>query len=96
MAENIKGSNELETDRVSDLHVADLASNHPLTASWRLDIRKTLLSSRLSFSPPAMAVFPLAFIVLSLSLLVCAADLYKVLQGQAEVPLHLAYTQHSF
>jgi hypothetical protein len=31
-----------------------------------------------------MTVFPLAFVVLSLSLLVCAADLYKALQGQTD------------
>ena len=43
-----------------------------------------------------MVVFPLAFVVLSLSLLVCAADLYKVLQGQAEVLQHLNRTQHIF
>lgn len=31
-----------------------------------------------------MAVFPLALFILSLSLLACAADLYKVLQGQTD------------
>lgn len=71
---------------MSDFHVADLASA-------AVDSRKTHLLPpfvSLSFSPPAMVVFPLVFIVLSLSLLVCAADLYKVLQGQTEVLQHRA------
>jgi hypothetical protein len=66
----------MELDRVSSLHVAAPTDTSPVA-----DGRKYILSSRLSFSPPAMAVFPLAFFILSLSLLVCAADLYKVLQG---------------
>lgn len=71
-----RASKKSKADRVRNLHVAD----PPVT----LDSRKTpTLSFHLDtlFSPPAMTVFPLAFVVLSLSLLVCAADLYKVLQG---------------
>ena len=64
-------------DRVSNFHVADCSN----TISGQPTAENTLSFSRLSFSPPAMTVFPLAFIVLSLSLLVCAADLYNVLQG---------------
>ena len=74
---------KLATDRVSDLrHVADLAPDHPLTASCqRLDSCKTLISSQLSFPAPGYGNFPLAFIILSLSLPVRAVDLYKALQA---------------
>lgn len=75
---------KLATDRVSDLHelyVADLASDHPLTAAWRLENRKTLFSSRHSFPAPGYGDFPFAFIILSLSLPVCAVDPYKALQA---------------
>ena len=71
--------------RVSNLHVADPTGG----SVWPTADSTLILSFRqhpplASFSPPAMAVFPLAFIVLSLSLLVCAADFYNVLQGQTE------------
>ena len=76
---------EGKLDRVSNFHVADPTGTRTHLRQ-SLDSRYrphslTLLSFRLSSSPPAMAVFPLALAILSLSLLVCAADFYEALQG---------------
>ena len=79
MSDSREHQGERKLDRVSNFHVADLTDTHPLQTS--LAHLLTLLSSRLSSSPPVMTVFPLAFVVFSLSLLVCAADLYEALQG---------------